>query len=301
MKPNGRGLDLTFLAGALGLLACACGSGGTAEAGDGGTGGSGGAAAGTKFGAVIVNNPGPTNYFASAAFSDSPRLLTSGEFTSLELGVGEPDGCTKNTSSGCQIFRCPGTITAMPRQATDPNVGRITITWSPNSGPGGDGLPPRVTIDPYTYDLFYWGTGTVVARFGFSAAGGAIPAFPPTDVDAPQPLEVTGLGGSPLGPSDPSVPRGAGASVTWTGGTADAVFVLEQRQVGSDNDLMAVCRVAASTGSFTFSSGVLGEFQPGNVSLRASVVSTKVVAAGDYATTLAIGVPSAFRFLLVLE
>jgi hypothetical protein len=251
---------------------------------------------------VIVVAPGTANYFASAGFNDLPRLLPAGEFTSLEFGIGEPDGCTKNTAGGCQVFRCPMTIAATPGQGMGPNVGAISIAWSPASGPdGGNGLPPPVTFSPDSYDLFYWSTGTAVTRFGFSAAGGTIPAFPATEVDVPQPFEVTQFNGNPPGPSPPPVPRAAGLRVTWTGGTADAVFVLQQRQIGSDSDLRAVCRVAVSAGSFTFSSGVIGEFQPGHVSLHASVVSIKMAAAGDYATTLAIGAPLTSRFALAIE
>jgi hypothetical protein len=273
-----------------GLLACACGSGGTA------------AATGKKSGAVIVTAPGLATgtaaYFASAGFSDSPRLLAAGELTSLEFGIGEPDGCTKKAVGGCQVFRCPMTIAATPRRSTEPDVGAITINWA--SVPGSAGLPPPVTIRPDSYDLFFWQTGTPVTGFDFSAAGGAIPAFPATDVDAPQLFEVTQLGGNPVGPT-PMVPRAAGLSVTWTGGTADAVFVLQQRKVGTDDDLQAVCRVAASAGSFIVSSGVLGEFQPGDVSLRASALSTKLAVAGDYATTLAIAAPLLSRFVFTIE
>jgi hypothetical protein len=274
-----------------GLLACACGSGTATE---------------TKVGAVIVVAPGAAtgipNYFVSAGFSDMPRLIPAGEFTSLEFGIGEPDGCAKNAVGGCRVFHCPNTIAATTGQGMGPNVGAITITWSPASGPaGGAGLPPPITFSPDSYDLFFWSTATPVTSFGFSAAGAAIPAFPATDVDVPQPFEVTELNGNPLGTSPPRVPRAAGVPVTWTGGTGDALFVLQQRQIGTDNDLQAVCRVAASAGTFTVPSGVVGEFLPGNVSLRASVVSIEVVAAGDYTTTLAIAVPLASRFALTIE
>jgi hypothetical protein len=288
---------MTFLALAVsGLLACACGPGG----------GSGGAATGTKYGAVIVEAPGLATgtpaYFASAGFSDLSRLQ-AGAFTSLEFAIGEPDGCTKSTVSGCQVYRCSNTIAATPIQFVEPNVGAITITWPPTSGPGGGGgQPPPVTLGaPNCYSLF-WQTGTPATSFGFSAAGGTIPAFPETDVDVPQLFEVTQLNGNPVGtPAPPSVPRAAGLRVTWTGGTADAVFILQQRQVGSDADLRAVCRIAASAGSFTFSSGVLGEFQPGDASFDASAVSSKMVAAGDYTTTLGIGAPLPWHFPFTIE
>jgi hypothetical protein len=97
------------------------------------------------------------------------------------------------------------------------------------------------------------------------------------------------------------VPRAAGLRVTWTGGTADAVFLLQQAQVGSLNNVTAVCRTAASAGSFTFSSGVLGEFQPGDASFDASAVSSKLVAAGDYATTLAIVAPLPWHFPFTIQ
>jgi hypothetical protein len=293
----------TSLALALsGLLACACGSGGTGGASDGGAGGSDGAATGTKFGAVIVETPGPSIYFASAAFSDAPRLLQPGEHTSLDFGVGEPEGCAKSTVGGCQVYRCPKTIEATPSQFVEPNVGAINITWPPASGPDGGGLRSPVTLGPLNCYSLFWQTGTPATRFGFSAAGGTIPAFPETDVDVPQLFEVTQFNGNPLGPPPPpSVPRAAGLRLTWTGGTADAVFVIQQHQIGSDNDLRAVCRVAASAGSFTFSSSVLGEFQPGDAQLDGSAVSSKTVAAGDYATTLAIGAHLPWHFPFTIE
>jgi hypothetical protein len=155
-----------------GLLACACGSGG----------GSGGTATGTKYGAVIVEAPGlatgtPT-YFGSAGFSDlaQPR---AGAFTSLEFGIGEPDGCTKSTVGSCQVYRCTKTIEATPIQFVEPNVGAITITWPPASGPGGGGgQPPPVTLGAQNCYSLFWQTGTPVTRFGFSAAGGTIPCVP---------------------------------------------------------------------------------------------------------------------------
>lgn len=283
-----------------GLLACACGSGGKAGPSDGGAG-SDGAVAGTKFGAVLVLAPGPGAYFASAAFSDSPRLVPAGEFTSVEFGIGDTNGCTTKTVDGCRVFRCSMPIAAKPHQATDPDVGALTIGWVPTSAPaGGNGLPPQITFPPDSYDLFFWGTASAVARFTFSAAGGTIPAFPATDVDVPQPFEVTRLDGDDPA-IDPRISRGEELPVTWTGGTADAVLVLEQGPLGTNDDLMAVCRIAASAGSFTFSSSVLGEFQPGDVQLRSAAVSTKLVAAGEHATTLAIAVPGTFRFLVKIE
>jgi hypothetical protein len=226
-----------------------------------------------------------------------------GAFTSLEFGIGEPDGCTRDTVGGCQVYRCSKIIAATPPQFVEPNVGAITITWSPALDPGsGGGQPPPVTLGaPNCYSLF-WQAGTPVTSFGFSAAGGTIPAFPDADVDVPQLFEITQLNGNPAGATPPpSVSRAAGLRVTWTGGTADAVFVLQQRQVGSVNDLRAVCRVAASAGNFTFSSSVLGEFQPGDASFDASAVSSKVVAAGDYATTLGIGAPLPWHFPFTIE
>jgi hypothetical protein len=121
-------------------------------------------------------------------------------------------------------------------------------------------------------------------------------------VDAPLLFEVTQLNDNPAAATPPpSVPRAAGLRVTWAGGTADAVFVLQQHQVGSNNDLLAVCRVAASAGSYTFSSGVLGEFQAGDASFDASAVSSKMVAAGDYATTLAIVAPLPWHFPFTIQ
>jgi hypothetical protein len=272
------------------LLACGCGSGG-----------GGGPVTGTKFGAVLVEAPGLDSdtsiYFASAVFGDSPRLLPSGESTSLAFGVGEPDGCTKSTVSGCQVYRCSKPIVATPVQFVEPNVGAIAISWSPASGPGGgDALPSPITLGPVACYSLFWQTATPVTRFGFSAAGGTIPAFPDTDVDVPHLIDITELNGIPLGPPPPpTIQRAAGLRVTWTGGTAEVVFVLRQSQVS------AVCRAAASAGSFTFPSSLLGELQPGDAMFDASVVSSKVVAAGDYATTLAVAGPVPWHFPFTLE
>ena len=118
MKIGSPGTPATSLALAIsGWLACACGSGAT----------------GTKYGAVIVEAPGLATgtpiYLASAAFSDVPRLLQAGEFTSLEFGIGEPDSCTKETTGGCQVYRCPGTIEVTPTQF----VGFRSRSRSPSS------------------------------------------------------------------------------------------------------------------------------------------------------------------------
>ncbi len=285
-----------------GLLACACSSGGPSL----GAGGSGGAATGTRFGAVIVLAPGLATgtgaYYASAGFSDAPHLLPAGELTSLRFGIGEPDGCAKTTTGGCRVFRCPQLIAATSGASMEPNVGALTITWpAPSPSEAGSGLPPSITFGPDSYDLFYWGTATPVSSLRFSAAGATIPAFPPTDVDAPQLLELTQVAGSPLAASPPILSRANDLFVTWSGGTGDAVFALQQTDFATSRDTMAVCRVAAAAGSFTIPSGVLAQFQAGDASLAASAVSAQSVAAGDYATTLAIAAPTVFSFPLTLE
>ncbi len=278
-----------------GLLACA----GSSGAGDG-------AVTGKKFGAVIVWAPGLASstgaYYASAAFSDVPRLLHAGEFTSLRLGIGEPDGCTKSSVGACQVFRCSKLIEATSGAGTEPNVGAITIAWpSPSAADGGNSLPPSITFGPDAYDTVYWGTATLVSRFTFSAAGATLPAFAPRDVDFPELFDVTQVAGSPLIVGSPAVSRAADVPVAWTGGTGDAVLALEQTDFATGRDVLGVCRAAASAGTFTIPAGVLGQFQPGDASLAASVVSKQTVASGDHATTLAIASPVVYGFPLTIE
>jgi hypothetical protein len=279
-----------------GMAAGGAGGGGGAAAGrDGGAGGMAGAAGGSsgaggapsgKSGNITVSNivVGPTAiYTATATFRSTAE---------------ESPGCTNRTVNGCQVIRCQTSDGgAMMPAGTAPHVGAISIT--------GGAMP--VTLTPGADGQYAAARGmgsfwTGAARITFSAAGGPIPAFPSTQVDAPQPIMDTKLNGAApaTAPMRTTVSRAAGMRLTWTGGTGTIGFILGQ-QMGA-NILSMVCETPAMGGSYTVPAAVVNELMPGNGTLSISLVSVKTVMAGDYPTVLGLGTnPNPSLFALTVE
>jgi len=271
----------------------AAGTGGGGAAGRGGSGGAGGSAGGggagtpAKFGQVTVSNI----TFGAAAFYTATATFQS--------SVEPVAGCTIRTVGACQVIRCATSDGGVipPASGPAPHVGAISITGGVapvTLTPGSDGKYP-----PVNGNMSFW---SGAARIMFAAAGGTVPAFPATAVDAPQVITDSKINGSTPAapPARTRVPISGGLRVTWTGGSGDIGLILGQRQGG--NILSMPCVTPVSGGSFAFPAMVVNELMPGEATLSLSQISAKNVTAGEYAVSLSLATnPNPGLFALTAE
>lgn len=197
-------------------------------------------------------------------------------------GASAAAGCTESTVGACDVVVCQlgGDAGAAPTADAGPaptpsNAGLITVSVDGASPPLSIAVAGSGGYEAVTSPTPLWPGGATLA---VSAAGSPeIPAFT-ASVVAPEVVTIT----APL-PGIVPIDRAMPLTFSWTGGTSDADVRAEISAFSTTSFARASCDGAASAGSLTIGTDVLGllpEATSASIVVRAQRVTT--VRAGDY-------------------
>lgn len=241
---------------------------------DGGVDGSAGAANG---GTVSVTY---------SDFGAAKILSATAYFQRAGAAPVAPSSCTLKTIGDCVLYLCPTAPSAEAGSddagAASPSAGEIGLSGAriPSGTklvPGADGKYGALT-EP---SVDAWSGGETIA---ITAKGGDVPAFSGS-VTAPSPtMALTTPVFAP--PAKLDVDRSRAFPLAWSGGGAGFVNVTVSSSRNTNGTATAVCRFEGAKGSAEIPAAVMSELPVGDGVIGASVASTTIVQAGEYAVTL---------------
>jgi hypothetical protein len=189
------------------------------------------------------------------------QLVFSAFFAS---GASQAATCDIVTEGACAYWSCTG-----GNGASD-SAGPITLS--------GGILSTPVVVDPVQGVYTYLAPASAGGRETLSvqAAGAAVPAFGPTSVVMPSPVQL-------LTPATPyAIATDADLDVTWAGGQSGVTFEL-QLTGGTQDAPFVSCEWAGGAGRGTVPAALLADLLPaGGAQLLYGQLSTTTFAAGPY-------------------